>query len=71
MNPQVCIENNNIYKDIYYFEYFIISPEISSEDPLHNCQKYKPKVYMKQGKMESRTQGIGGINNDVGHGTKM
>jgi hypothetical protein len=33
--------------------------------------KYKPKVYMKQGKMESRTQGIGGINNDVGHGTKM
>lgn len=42
-------------------------PEISSI----SLKKYKPKVYMMQLKMQSRTQGIGGINNDVGHGTKM
>jgi hypothetical protein len=43
------------------------TPEISSL----SLEKYKPKVYMMQLKMQSRTQGIGGINNDVGHGTKM
>ena len=47
--------------------YHNIYPQISSI----SLQKYRPKVYMMQLKMQSRTQGIGGINNDVGHGTKM
>jgi hypothetical protein len=46
-------------------------PEYIPENSSISLKKYKPKVYMMQLKMQSRTQGIGGINNDVGHGTKM
>jgi hypothetical protein len=60
-------ECKNFYKDINWLGYHNTFPKISSI----SLKKYKPKVYMMQLKMQSRTQGIGGINNDVGHGTKM